>query len=119
MKDHRGYDGATVTVLTPAAGLATIKVASESDYVMARLDSDTARDVGTYILRCAGNPGLNGTHAWNNVQVTAVDGEVSIGVSDNGAYAEHGLRQPDAVDVGQRLIVWAGIDMRQVGAHLQ
>lgn len=81
------------------------------------LDRDTARDMGTKLLHWAGTAGADEvgefiTSEGYAVRVYANDGEIGISLNTDGEedmYIEHELSYRDAVDLGQRLIVWAGV----------
>lgn len=77
------------------------------------IDRDTARTIGTFLIRCAGNPSLHAYDDFNPttgaLEIDVVDGEVDITVALDGEISGYAPTQEQAVDLGQRLITWAGV----------
>lgn len=98
----------------PGAPLAVFRATSTDDAEqIATFGSSMARDIGTEILQWAGNHSLWGEDTWSDeprgrgsLRVIAEDGEITTTVSDAAPFT---MSVDYAIDIAQRLIVWAGV----------
>lgn len=81
----------------------------------AHLSRDQARDVGTFILRATGSYSSWADREWETnpakLAVSVADGEatVQLGDADEGLFFILNTEDGWDVDLGQRLIAWAGV----------
>jgi hypothetical protein len=78
-------------------------------------DRDTVRGIGTTLLAWVGAHAFSlwGTHVWtDNASPTVelfLDVQDGLPAIDVGKSVHHALEPDDAIDLGVRLIVWAGV----------
>lgn len=80
--------------------------------VVVEIDRQQAREIGTSLLQWAGNPTLHAYDDWcatGGVEVNVIDGEIEITVARSGEISGYEPTTEQAIDLGQRLIVWAGV----------
>lgn len=119
--DYRTYDGNNLLVDTrnPArfgdqAMIAEgpgVSLAPSGTYDYVALTPDVARAVGTFLIHCSGNPSLHGENTWIDeygvtLRVFFEDGQPTFQINDGRMWSTTPLH---AVDMGQRLICWAGV----------
>lgn len=121
---YRTYDGDNLAVDTRISfahgGLAMVATAERvstresGDYEYVSLSPDMAREVGTFIVHCAGNPSLHGEKTWTDefgstLRVFFEDGMPTFDICDTGRLWT--TTPLNTIDLGQRLIIWAGPDL--------
>lgn len=113
-KTSKTYAGIIrVTATEDAFSISHIWAAAGLQGPVTLTDRDKAREFGTFILFCTGNESLwtnedyvvsDGTH---EVRFAAEDGVPLFVIADSSSPIQ--LPEADAIDLGQRLIIWAGI----------
>jgi hypothetical protein len=118
--DTDSLDGTTFSVRTEP-GLCRVRAQQGTGPSLdTELDAALAREIGTFILHCAGNESLHAEHAWVGLKGTfgmyVEDGNVTVTLTDAtelpsayGQYVDRALSYEESVDLGQRLIIWAGV----------
>ena len=108
-------------IITTDRVSAAISLGVADQSVQVAFDRDTARDVGTALIAWASSPTVAAYDEWTGTNGAAfeinidVDGaDVEFSAANNGvAMLTFFVTCDDAVDMGQRLIVWAGVDRSQ------
>lgn len=85
---------------------------------IAELDRDEARELGTTLIAWTHSGLTEGTHNWevghSLLTLDCVDSIATITVHEEGELeAGFELAYEQAVDMGQRLIAWAGVNLRE------
>jgi len=74
-------------------------------------DHATAREVGTRLLRATGSDSSWDTIIAPDLVVTVADGAAFVSIQGSDQFA---LTDADVIDLGQRLIVWAGVNVQEL-----
>lgn len=115
---HLVIDTDTVCAITATGNSITERGIQGNVRLDGRLSPVDARTMGTVLVAWAnGGPLLRGeaefiTDNGNAIRIFAEESDITLAVCSDGAedvYIEYVLAYEDVVDLGQRLIVWAGV----------
>ncbi|AWH13770.1 hypothetical protein I5H27_gp068 [Mycobacterium phage DillTech15] len=113
-REYPSYAGDLALTLDTSGDTAKITVEENGETVTVDLDAETARDLGTRVIAYNGSPStwtIEPMH-FGDVELTVEDGQVFLALPDVTPFdLGEGDIDPAVHDFGQRLIVWAGVNL--------